>query len=417
MRMQTSFVLNEVTILLEEVNNFMSKLMKIYNLIEEVSFHKFRNILNSNNFLTYSTLKNYDQEIIKKYGLYSPIPLTEETLDAYLSEAVLLGLKGNTVRLILPYVEADTYDIWKFHPFPIKIGNSSVRSVMNIIEPYAIVSTDRQLVLTFDDEAFKYCSKPRDKYFACFPVIMLKPNNQSKCATSILRRESVARCSLSPFSSDEPLMHWVEDERYLSLSKPQKVVMICEDHEPQEKWLSEVTKIATPCEVKNHNLDIPSLRVLHKFSTYKFPVINVSAPTFEITPIEENFEPRRWIDPKWLNITSPRFKITPKETYNHVTLAVVWTTLICVVAYLIRKRWRRFRSKNETNPTMSTTENIHLDVLPLSTQRNSQPQEPYYSIVRTPPQRTRRTQLVRYEVQGEHGPEIITVGEGADENE
>jgi len=400
MEMQTSFILNEITVLLGEVNALISDLMKIYYLVEEVAFHRFKKTLNSRNFpfLTYSTLKEYDQEISNTYGLYSPITLTKDTIDEYLSEAILLGVlkDSNTVRVILPYVEGKPYDVWQFHPFPMKIAKDSARSTMNVIEPYAIISADRQLVITFGEEAFKYCSKPKYKYFACFPILIMKPNNRSECASSILKQNSVARCPLSPFSSEEPVTRWIGDERYLSLSKPQKAVMICEDRRPNEKWLSEVTKVATSCEVKNDELDIPSLQILHKSSAYEFPIINVSAPEIEVISLDEDYEPRKWIDPKWLNITSPRFKFTPRETYKHLTLAMVWIVTICTGVYIFQKRWRRRHRRSKDHQRGQTVENVLYSTTPPNPQ-----QENYYSVVRTPPQPTRRVHFS--EVPSEEG--------------
>ena len=422
MKIQTLFILNEVTVLLEEVNTLISELMRAYHLIEEVSHRKYGKALNKNNFpfLKYSIAKEYDQEITEKYGLYSPIPLTVETFNEYLSEAVLLGRlrNTNTIRISLPYVAPNLYNIWKFHPFPMKNANKMHREVMTINEPYAIISKDRQLVLTFDDEVFEYCSKPAAKYFACFPILIMKPTNRTTCAESILKQERVARCNLSPFTSDEPLLQWVGDERYLSASKPQKVVMICEDGEPQEKWLSEVTKIATPCEVKNQEIDIPSLRTLHKKTAYEFPVVNVSAPELEILPNLDEFQPpRNWIDPKWLNITSPKLRLTPIESYNHLTLALLWVIVVFVIIYLIRKGWKKWQRKRRANRVSPIPEVLkETTPRPILRQPQQLEEEVHYSTVRTPPQSTRRTRFVNYEVMKDDGPRIVTVEEDIEED-
>ena len=175
--------------------------------------------------------------------------------------------------------------MWKFYQCPTKVENEVRRFTKNIIKPYAIMSKDRQTVLIFGEEIFKYCSLPRYNYHYCFPVIMMRPTNLTLCAKSILRQERIVRCEISKF--DDPVIRWIKNERYLSLHEPQKTALICKGKDPQEKWLSEASKIAAPCEMKILNSNIPSLRTLHKTINYKIVSLNLTVPKTYIEPNED----------------------------------------------------------------------------------------------------------------------------------
>lgn len=389
MKMQNMFILGEITILLDEINTLLTKINKIRSLIEAVTFHKYKRTLNQNNFpfVNFTMFKSYDREVSEKYGLTSPIPLEKETFNEYLSQAILLGhVADNQVRLILPYIETEEYDIWKFYQFPTKIQGRKGRYTMNIIEPYAIMSKDRQLVLVFGEEIFKYCSLPKDRFYTCFPVILMRPTNLTLCASSILRQNEVAQCDISKFDSDDPLIRWIEDRRYLSLPKPQQVTLMCAEEAPKEEWLSETSTIATQCEVRSPTLNIPSLKTLHKTISYGLTVQNLTMPETRVDKIDENFGPSEWIDPKWLNLTSPHIQFTQKDTYYHVMISLMWIVIVATLVIVIRRKFRRYFSPVTTQPdvkmsTISTTNSP----TPSRTQIYVVPDEPHYATIRTPP--------------------------------
>ena len=418
---QVNYILSEVSVFLSEVTDFIEKLVKINEVIEELSFHKYRGTFNKKNFpfIDYETLKQYDEEVTTKYGMYSSIPLSVDTHDQYLAQAILVDYfyrRPNVVRLIIPYVESKHFDLWKIHSFPTMRDDQLGRSILRLKAPYAIISDDRQIVLTFGERTFKYCKSPKDNYFACFPVILMKPTNRSICAASILRQEEVVRCNLEKFHGRYPVIQWIADERFLSLEKKEKVIVMCEDKKPQEKWLGLVTKLAMQCEVKSENLHIPGMMTLHKQIPYEFPVSNMSVPN--VTVIPQEFEPEGpydWVDPKWLNMTSPTFSFTPRDTYYHGMLATIWLVIVIMIICLARKKIIECLSACYPRTYVYRVTETERPAPTLRSEQNDEP--PAYATVNRPPRAVVRTQRVHYTVQGDNGSEVISVDEPINDDE
>lgn len=333
----------------DQVDEFAEQMIKIHKLILDASINPHHKIIDSRNFpfIPYETFKNYDKEVMDKYNLFSPIELNENSLDRYLSLATVYGTgRSLKVTIIIPYVSKTHHELWKLHPFPTKNKDDADRQILIIDNPYSIISQDWQNIAPLAEEALKYCSQPDMQSYICLPIINLGPTNYTNCAETLMKGEAILRCTFKKFVSPFPVLKWIKNLRYLSLSKPQTVIKLCNDvnnGKPKEVQLKCLNVINPMCRLKGKNLDIPGVKLLRKEYQYHLNVTHIEIPpikTIKIEPLE--YEHQGWVPPKWFNISGIEHE--PKTWQTHLVHISNWTLTIilvlCIIIYVVIVKWQ-----------------------------------------------------------------------------
>lgn len=342
--------------LLVAVDRFADNLINIHKLIIDVSITHSPTDLSSKllPFIPYDTFVEYDKTILHDYNYYSAIPLSEDTFDEYLSQATVFTHSNDyTIRLVIPYVSKDSYQLWKLHPFPTKMENENHRKILLLSDPYVLVSSDLQIITPLAPDSLRYCSQPKFDLHVCLPIINIGLTNHTNCPQTLLRQEKVLKCSLRDYVNKDPVLKWIQNTRYLSLNEPQEAVMICHGKVPQEVSLKFMNEINARCSIKSQNLNIPSVSVLHEEFSYELKVINISNPTWDPPNLEMEPIPKmQWIPPHWMNLTRTS-EMRVRDTTIIGVLTVLSFAILIIILCMI---------KNGYSPCRKCTKRRNYDV-------------------------------------------------------
>lgn len=272
-----------------EINKYADELWNIHKLIVDTANTHSPSDLSTKltSFISYESFEKYDKEITQKYNFHSAIALTRNTLDEYLSQATVFGHQNDyMIRIIIPYVSKEPYTLWKLHPFPTKFNDKTHRKILMDSNLYALVSNDLQTITPVAKNSLKYCTTPMFDFYACLPIVNIGLTNHTNCPRTLMKQEKVLVCPLNDYVNQNSMLKWIRNTKYLSLSKPQEAVMICNGEGPKEAQLDYVNKINPGCSVKGRNLNIPSVAVFHEDLKYHLEIINITMPPFKEQRIE-----------------------------------------------------------------------------------------------------------------------------------